>query len=455
MIGLTLSPLFEVRAFSPHYLVSDGEFTDSTSMNETQIQLFLKQRGSKLATYLPKDANGGVRSAAHIIVSSAQRNRINPRVLLVLVQKEQSLVEGATPSNHELNWAMGYGVCDNCSKKDPAIQKFKGFSQQVDYAAKRLRYYIDHPQEFSIRPNRQTRIDNQWITPINLATAALYLYTPHIHGNLNFWNIWSRWFARNYPDGTLLRNAASNEVWFIEDGTRRLIKTQAALTTRFDPSRIVTVSPAELEKYPMGYPILLPAFSLVRSPRGTVFLITQTGRRGITSKYVLSSLGYNPDEILPIGWNDLKAYPEEDSISEKSLYPEGTLLANTTTNELYIVQDGIRHPVIDVAIAKSRFGSKHPTPTPADILMNYPLGDAIGFTDGTLIKAQDTPTVYVIEHGKRRPVADETVFLSLNYHWDQVVSVAPTILNIHPLGPPIDIAHEDVLVASTTPRTTP
>src|SRR3989338_8077648 len=169
-------------AVDPEYLISDTEMLDVSSMSVEDIEGFL-MRGS-LASYRTTDKAGVERSAAKIIWDVAQEFELSPRFLLVLLQREQSLVEDPDPTQNQLDWAIGYAVCDSCSKSDPIIQKYKGFGNQVYYAGQRIRnsYLSDlasygHTQT-GIGPGIESVIDGTTVVPANNATASLYTYTP-------------------------------------------------------------------------------------------------------------------------------------------------------------------------------------------------------------------------------------------------------------------------------------
>ena len=198
LLTLVPSPTQVEAAFNPHDLLSDAELTDTRAMTLAEIARFLG-RGT-LGTYETQDIDTRTRSAAEIVWNAAQRFGINPRFLLVLLQREQSLVEDPSPTQDQFDWAMGYAICDDCSKDDPDLQKYRGFAPQVHYAAKRIResYLTDLRLVGStisgVGPGLSTVIDGVEVIPTNAATAVLYTYTPHLHGNENFVRIWQRWF---------------------------------------------------------------------------------------------------------------------------------------------------------------------------------------------------------------------------------------------------------------------
>ncbi len=184
--------------FTPNKIISDFlMFRNTNSMSLEDIQRFLEDKNSFLANYKTEDWNGEIKSAARIIYEAAQTYDINPKVLLVLLQKEQGLIQKKNPSQKSLDWATGYAVCDGCSKKSKKVQKYKGFGKQIDNAAGALRFYKENmfKYKFIKNINQEYIIDGQKIIPENYATAVLYTYTPHILGNYNFWRIWQRYFG--------------------------------------------------------------------------------------------------------------------------------------------------------------------------------------------------------------------------------------------------------------------
>ena len=183
--------------FNPNYLISDAEMQDSQSMNQAEVQLFLTQYGGAISTMSLSDKNGNSKSAAEIIFNSAQEHKISPKYLLVKLQKEQSLITAKNPSQNQLDGATGYGITDGCGWNCEMYKNNQGFGKQVDSAAGIIRWYYDNKNanDWIKKSGISYLIDGATIIPANDATAFLYTYTPHLHGNLNFWNLWQDWFG--------------------------------------------------------------------------------------------------------------------------------------------------------------------------------------------------------------------------------------------------------------------
>jgi hypothetical protein len=419
-----------VRPFDPNFIIDDVEFSDTTGLSLQAIQSFLAAKNGTLATHKTLDIDGFNRSAAEIIWRAALRYQINPKVLLVILQKEQSLIEDPTPSLDQFDWATGYAICDSCAKDDPALQKFRGFSAQVDRAAARLRYYSDHPLEFAVQVNQPRLIDNLTVVPASQATANLYIYTPHLSGNEKFWLIWQKYFSRNYPDGSLLRDQLTDQIWLISYGTKREFLSLATLYADHDPKKILSAPHADIEQIPAGAPLKFPIYSLLRSPGGTVYLITEDSRRGIASQEDFRRLGFNPEEIINASWEDLKLYPESSPLRAIEGNPAGELIQNKTTGGVYFVLSSLKHPIISKDILLSRFAQwpiKQATQAELD---KYASADPVGWPEGTLIKSPSEPTVYVISNGLKRPFASAEIFEELGYQWLNIISTNSIGVNV-------------------------
>jgi hypothetical protein len=432
-------------SFDPNYVISDAELLDSDAMNLDRIQAFLDANGT-LGTRSFPDIDGVTRSAAEIIYGAAQRNGVNPRVILVMLQKEQSLVGDTDPTASQLDWAMGYGICDYCNYQTESAQRFRGFAKQINSATLQLveGYMADVAATgqtvMGFGPGIETEIDGTFVVFANAATAALYTYTPHTHGNQSFATLWQSWFSLEYPDGTLLQNDEDGGVWLVRNGVRRPITSRAALLTRYNEDTIVPVSPTSLESYPVGTAISLPNYSLLRSPRGTVYLLVDDTLRGIASQEAFRSIGFNPDEIVDVTFEELSAYAEGEPITTDTVYPQGTLLQDASTGGVYFVENGTKAPIMSREILASKFPGAAIVPVKSGELDLYPTVRPVAFQDGTLVSVAGKPDVFVISEGMRRPIQNEETFLSYGWKWTQVVVTDNRSVEIQPLGEPIAVS---------------
>ena len=224
------------------YIISDREFFDSDSMTATQVASFLNSKVStckattgptclkSFKADLPKIAADKYckaisaredASAARIIATVAAACGINPKVILVMLQKEQGLVLSTAPSEWSYRAAMGQA----CPDTAPCDKAAAGFVNQVYKGARQLQVYTHNPTSFNYRAGQVNTI--KWhptsscgsskVYIQNQATANLYIYTPYrpnvaalaagtgtgdscsTYGNRNFYNFYVSWFA---PDAS-------------------------------------------------------------------------------------------------------------------------------------------------------------------------------------------------------------------------------------------------------------
>lgn len=438
--GLALQPVFVFAQadFNPEFIISDPELQNYQNWTRTDIQNFLNDKGSYLRQLVTEDASGTERMASDIIYNAAQHYEINPKFLLVTLQKEQSLITDDTPTQKQLDWATGYALCDGCNLNDPKIIKYKGFGKQVDGAAGIMRwYYNNENQPFVKKIDAPTLIDGTDVIPESWATAFLYTYTPHLHGNKNFWRIWDSWFQQVYPNNTLLLNPENGQYWLIQDGKRRQFTTKTALITRMDPRVALITSEADLMNYPLGPAIFFPNFSLLRTPTHT-YLLDHDTLRPFASDDVLAQLGYNPEEPIDVADTDLAGLSIGSTITASTTAPQGVIFQISDAHLYYLLKDNILYPILDKTIIAADFKNLRVEKHRLEELNAYSIADKpIIFSDGTLVQAKGSSTVYIIDQGKKRPLADDDTFIALGYKRSNIIS-APllTLLNI-PLGSPL------------------
>jgi len=435
LFSLTLNLCFIIPTqaaanFVPNYIISDEELVNYQSMTQEEIYSFLTAQNGALKEYWTKDIDGMIKHAAEIIYGASQRYQINPQVLITLLQKEQTLITRPVKKNTQYEWATGFA----CYDYTKPVSKFKGFAMQVDRAAWRLRYFLEHPWEFKFRAGQLYKLSWGLLKPQNQATAALYNYTPHYNGNKLFWNIWQNWFANKtgiFPDGTLLQVNGEQGIWLIQHGQRRPFKSKNVFLAGYTFKRVIKISKKELEKYPIGPEMTFPNYSLLRSPDKKVYLLIDGVKRHIVSEQIFRKIGFNPEEIINVDNNDLVKYPDGKPITTP--YPTGILAQNKDTGAIYYIQEDIKYPIINTVILENNYPGQSPITISSEELNNLNNGEPILLRDGSLIKTLNSPTVYLISRGKKMPIDSEETFKAMGYQWSDVQTVNEAVLNLHPL----------------------
>ncbi|GAA1780577.1 cell wall-binding repeat-containing protein [Leucobacter iarius] len=285
-VGLLAAPLAAVTpaqaapvtGFNPGNIIADSVFYDGNAMNAAQVQAFLNGKvprctigdpgrapgtpiygstvaksclrnftmstSSRAANQICAAYPGAVgESAAQIIAKVGKACGISPKVLLVMLEKEQTLVSDDWPTVRQFNVAMGYACPDsgpgNSANCDSA---YYGFFNQVYWGAWQLKKYrISGPFNFvpgktnTIQWNPNAGCGTSQVYIQNWATASLYIYTPYrpnqaainagwgtgdscsSYGNRNFYLFFTSWFGSTqlpYPvDGGILSYWQANNGW--------------------------------------------------------------------------------------------------------------------------------------------------------------------------------------------------------------------------------------------------
>lgn len=275
--------------FTPELVITDEVFRASGSLSAADIQAFLERYPGILAvTTAPRHADGTLQPVSLLIWEVAQEFNINPKVLLVMLQKEQSLLTKTAPTQTALDWAFGFGCPDGSTPetRDPA---YKGLGNQIWYAARALDAYA----ETTWKPGlKRTICTNCVVAPYtyntefvaaNLATYKLYVYTPHSHGptadiyggNYLFWTTYWKYF-----DEGPLANPAVQTVYRFFNMTNGSHFYTASETERY------TV----IKRWPTIYRYEGPAYGInTANPSNTVALYRFFNKKNGSHFYTIST----------------------------------------------------------------------------------------------------------------------------------------------------------------------
>lgn len=443
--------LAQTEVFNPNYITDEADILATGTMTAAEIQSFLASKNSYLANYSCPDLNGNSITAANAIFQVATTNRVNPRFLLVLLQKEQGLVENPNPKPSQLDWATGYGCPDN----SPCNERWRGFYKQINSASLQFRDYLENPHLYRYRAGQtytfvNTNKEPLTVTPVNNATAALYNYTPHVYnGNYNFWLLWRRYFKKEgYPDGTLLQVKGEPGVWLIQDGKKRPFHTRGALVSRFDPKKIIPINnKAELDKYPTGAPIKFAQYSIVRTPDKKLYLLVDDKKRLFASDEAFRKIGYNPSEIINASPEDLAGYTDGKDITVSDAYPTGALLKNKVTGELFWVEENTKAPILSDIVLKTKFANKKIITVDAATLDKYQAVAAVKLSSGELVRLDGGFMSYAVEGSVLRPIVSAQDFEALGYKWSNITIVDPRTFLLYTIG---DTLKPDNIISATS-----
>lgn len=259
--------------FDAGNIITDYVMSDYTSMSESEIQTFLKSKNgcnakvsawrSRVGTlstsyrettnpttwHVTSTADSGTficmanekigsETAAHIIYQAARDYKINPKVLIVLLQKEQGLITDVVPNSFNYRSATGYG----CPDSGTCDTKYYGLKNQIRNAASLFRYVLDNGSKYypvgknTVKYNPNSKCGSSTVNIQNRATSALYQYTPYqpnsavlnashgstvncgAYGNINFYYYFKTWFGDTHKNVTTV-NFQSKDTFTLQVGS--------------------------------------------------------------------------------------------------------------------------------------------------------------------------------------------------------------------------------------------
>ena len=375
---------------------------------------------------------------------------------MTMLQKEMSLIEDNDPSRRQLGFAMGYYCYDGQS----CNPRYKGFGKQVRSAAMQFRYYLDNIFQYRFRPGKLSCVgdpndllpctsNGTKVTPDKTITAAMYVYTPHIHGNSLFKTLWNRY---NFdaagivteegiiPDGALVQAKDGEDqetIFLIHNGQKLAFENTTALVSRFDPGQVLKVSSSEIAKFISGNNIKYPNYSLLLSADNKKYLLDNLEKRLMVNDEVFKDLGFNPLELEEISNSELSLIPNGDNITSGEISVFEVLVRDPNTNGVYYLKNDKKYPIISQEIIDINWPKMIIKDISIEELNKYSKSKAIKLIDNTLVKGENNSTVYVISNGLRRSLSNEETFSGLGYNWSSINIVSERVLKLHKLGEPI------------------
>ncbi len=297
-------------------------------------------------------------SAGRVINDAAQVYGLNPQVLLTTLEKEESLVSGNTGcSTLQYVSAMGNGCPDNLTLSNySGFELYSlhgtpvtsvsgtcvnspnkaGFSRQVISAAWLLKFGEQRskgninwavingswdnsddlkacysgpmtqgtwhrcPNDTATYYDGYTPIDGTSVHMDTGATAALYWYTPHFHGNQLFDSIFESWFGGTTGEGyTLATSAADNgdlRQWVVYHGERHWVSPDIIAAWGL-PSTPIQWAGTYLGSFPVG-----PDLGRLMRPTGTLDVYFVDGGHcfRVTSPDMLKAWNFSPGAIQDV-----------------------------------------------------------------------------------------------------------------------------------------------------------
>jgi hypothetical protein len=195
--------------FNPEKIISDDNMRASDSLSQKDIQAFLDTQKGPLKSLVTTDYAGKTRKPASQIIAEASRQwHISPKVMLTMLQKEQSLLTRTSLEKNTLERAIGAGCPDGKTNKYP------GFGNQMWHGARLLDGYGEGKNGSTIPLWKSPYKTYAGVKTRNVATYKLFVYNPvigaktpygdlskqssNLSGNASFWWLYRKYFGDTF-----------------------------------------------------------------------------------------------------------------------------------------------------------------------------------------------------------------------------------------------------------------
>ena len=186
---------------------------------------------------VPCDAAFYNKTVAKLIYDETLEHNINPRLILIILQRESAAITQGTPSSDTRRaWPMFYNYDEsmascltsgvNCNdakygKPDYSYraENYGGVGQQIAYATANFRRLHDNGSYCG--GSLAVSVDGGTITTDNAASCALYKYTPHAVSydtNSAFYTNWQSWWGATPNGGAYSATNIISETNFVNPG---------------------------------------------------------------------------------------------------------------------------------------------------------------------------------------------------------------------------------------------
>lgn len=250
-----------------------------------------------------------------------------------------------------------------------------------------------------------------------------------------------------HSNGTLIRGATGDEVYLLENGDKRWVKSPTVFACNgFAWGNVITVSNTERDGYATVSPLLCPSGTLIKTAAAPVYVINEDvngtyTRRWITTAEVFTAAGFSWSNVYTVTDTERDWYGAGSDFDETSATrPNGTLLKVSYLPQVWVLDSGQKRWIeTPTAFVSNGFSWSKVITVGLWDLNVYATGNPVRAAKGTLLKGTG-PEVYVVDlvggvfYGNtyyKRWITTAEIFTEKGYNWANIYTVTPTELNTY------------------------
>lgn len=238
-----------------------------------------------------------------------------------------------------------------------------------------------------------------------------------------------------YPDGTLIKSAASPSVYRVKGGKKEEFTSLSIFTaTGAKWVNVIETDQGELDLYPTIGTVKYPDGSLLRASNGDKIYVIKGGAGvWVRTAEEFTKAGYKWTNVLVVDSSELGIYVQGEVAAAATVADDidtGTA-ANTDTDA--VSQPSTPATPTTPVVDNSPTPAPAPTPTPpgtATAEPNIRISIMGKYADGSLLKATGDSKIYAVKGGQAVLVNSAEEFTAAGYKWDDVVTINPKDLAV-------------------------
>ncbi|MBI4049997.1 MAG: S8 family serine peptidase [Candidatus Doudnabacteria bacterium] len=283
----------------------------------------------------------------------------------------------------------------------------------------------------AIRERIIASVDN--IDTANSTACGEASCTGHIGGRINALKALDPNRGPFFASGTLLRDA-SGKYYLFEKGVRRLI-TDFVLAQRFPGLQAAAAETGSLDAIPLGEPVPPIDGTLLKDPASPLVYLVEGGERHPISYLAFVSRSLRFPDVITLSGVELGTY----QLGADAAVIDGVLMKTADSPAVFIYQQGGRQLLSYFVFIQRGLRDRPIAVIPFDQLSAISVA-AQGFlyppVDGTLLRGDADPTVYIIQNGVRQAM-NLPAFQNRGYSFQSVNVLPQSEVSTYQIGTPI------------------
>jgi len=228
-----------------------------------------------------------------------------------------------------------------------------------------------------------------------------------------------------FATGSLIKTGADPKVYFVENGKIRPIETSAEqfIKLGFNFANIKIISQDEMDVYAQGQPIKYAADGAIVKDTGDgkVYYSESGKKRYIGSASLFNFLGFIWSKIKSLASSEIDSY----LTGEAMRYPDGSLVKADKNPVVYLINNGQLYQILSAGIFNSlKLSWKNIKTLPSAEIDAFSKAGPAKHGEGTLLKAENSPNIYVIKNGAKQIINSAEEFVQAGYKWANILTLA-------------------------------